>query len=165
MNIHKLVNEIKNKTVDKKTFIVAIDGRSGSGKTSIANALKQNIPNAEIVHLDTYGMYEGIDSIHRVIDDLLDPMKRSEKERFLIVEGIFALTSELIPFYDYKIWVECPEKLGFERGLQRDIKLNGIDNSEKWLTYWLPKEREYISTENPQHKADFIIEGDVKQIT
>lgn len=104
-------------------------------------------------------MYEGNHSVQRVIHELLEPIREKGGDHVFIVEGVFALISELLPFYDYKIWVEYPEKMGFERGLQRDIKLNDIDNSEKWLNHWLPKEQEYINKEEPQKKADYIIDA------
>lgn len=147
----------------KGTFLIAIDGRSGSGKSVLADAIKEHISNISIVHLDTYDLYDGKLSIQRVIHEVLEPLKKADAERrMVIVEGIFALTSELIPFYDYKIWVECPEKVGFARGLKRDMNLNGIDNSEKWINYWLPKEREYIENERPEKKADYVVDSTIE---
>lgn len=178
MNFQLMVDSIKQRKQRGSTLLVGIDGRSGSGKSSLAEKLSKRFGDSQIIHLDTFGMYEGENSSKRVINDVLLPLKNNqlaryrgyekghENESYLvesggisIVEGIFALNADLISYYDYKIWVECPAKLGHERGNARDIQLSGIDNSEKWLNYWMPKEEEYILKQKPQDKADFIVDG------
>lgn len=71
------------------------------------------------------------------------------------------MNKTLINFYNYKIWVDILPEVGFKRGLARDISMNGINNTEKWLNYWLPKEEEHIRVEHPQNSADFIINATI----
>jgi len=77
------------------------------------------------------------------------------------LDGIFALNSDLESYYNYKIWVECPPRIGHKRGVARDAKLSGVDSSDRWLNYWMPKEEEYIKSEKPQKKADYIVDGTI----
>ena len=45
---------------------------------------------------------------------------------YLLVEGIFALHfTELLPFYNLRIYIDTPDELCFERRLQRDIAERG----------------------------------------
>jgi uridine kinase len=45
---------------------------------------------------------------------------------FLLIEGIFALHfTELLPFYQLRIYIDTPDELCFERRLKRDIEQRG----------------------------------------
>ena len=150
-----IVEKIKDLAVKSNTVVVAIDGRSGSGKSSLAQKLLEQLPGSKVVHLDVFDLYERESNIQKVVDEVL----KQSGDGITIVEGIFALSQKLTPYYDLKIWIECPKEVGFKRGLQRDIDLNGVDNSEKWLNYWLPKEDAYIASENPRLKAELVVNG------
>ena len=153
----KIVADIIKLDEANKRVIIAIDGRSGSGKTFFAESLPSKLPNARVVHLDQFDMYKGDPSIQMVIDEVIKPFKSSKDNQILILDGIFSLSSKFDQYTDYKIWIEYPADLGYKRGLERDRALNGIDNSDKWINYWLPKEEEYVTNENPQKKANHII--------
>ena len=75
----------------------------------------------------------------------------------VIVEGVFSTHPAIAYSYDFKIWVDCLQEIGFKRGIGRDKIRDGIDNSEKWKTLWMPEEKEYVDLEKPQEKADFIL--------
>ena|SRR3989344_2469844 len=159
MKLEKAIRKISEISKDKKTVFVAIDGRSGSGKTSVAKEIASKLNNVELIHLDAFDMYRGKSSSEAVINQIIESNLKKSERRTVILEGIFSLNNLLLPYYDYRIWVDCPREVGFERGLKRDIELNGIDNSEKWKTYWLPKEDKYIKDEQPEKKADVVIDG------
>lgn len=159
MNIDPIVNKIENLFQSSKGSIwIGIDGRSGSGKSTISQIISEKLKNVTVVHLDKFDLYES-ENVSKVIDEVIQPLKSKKEKSIIILEGVFALNSKLVSFYNYKIWIEFPKDLGFERGLKRDINLNDIDNSNKWITYWLPKEDEYINKEKPYQKADYIIDG------
>jgi uridine kinase len=45
---------------------------------------------------------------------------------YLLIEGIFALHfTELLPFYNLRVYIDTPDELCFERRLQRDIAERG----------------------------------------
>lgn len=48
---NKLIEEIKN--LDKPHIIIAIDGRCASGKTTLSNALRQEL-NCNVIHADSF---------------------------------------------------------------------------------------------------------------
>lgn len=155
MKLEEIIEKINQLRNSKTNVVVAIDGGSGSGKSSLAEGISKQMENSQIVHLDEFDLYQGTTAIDRVITEIFE----SNRNELLIVEGIFALDKKLLPYYDLKIWVDCPREVGLERGLKRDLALNGIDNSERWLNYWLPKEDEYIKNQNPSEVADIIVDG------
>ena len=172
MNVDLLMKDLSLKMESRELFVVAIDGRSGSGKSSLSLAIAEALSGAQIISLDVFDLYRGAESMKRVLDEVLVPLENSEQVRFedfdgdrvvepaglVVIEGIFAMSKLFLPYYDYKVWVECDPDVGFERGLARDLELNGIDNSEKWRNYWMPKEEEYVVRENPRERADFVLD-------
>ncbi len=155
----KHIKEEITRLKTKSTIFIAIDGRSGSGKTTFSQKLKKQIENSVIVHLDIFNLYEPELSIKKVVNEVFKS-DRYLNTKCVIVESVFALTKSLRKYYDYKIWIDLPEKVGFERGLKRDVALNGIDNSDKWEKYWLPKERTYFLEDNPVGCADYVVKLD-----
>ncbi len=153
MYIKTIVNYILDHHKKDQRFLVAIDGVSGSGKSYLAEQIKKCLPEAEILSLDIFDMYQGELSNEKVIHKILE----IGTGKIVILEGIFALNNKLESYYDYKIWIECPALAGYKRGLKRDIELNGIDNTDKWENVWMPREEKYTREEKPQDKADLII--------
>jgi uridine kinase len=80
---------------------------------------------------------------------------------FLLVEGIFALHfTELLPFYQLRVYVDTPDEVCFERRLKRDIE-------ERGRTPELVR-RQYEATVRPSSmafvrpsavNADLIVDG------
>jgi uridine kinase len=142
-----------------KNILLAIDGRSGSGKTTISNKIKEKFNNVKIISLDDYDLYKGEESVERFLNKRLIPLSNSKQENMIyIVEGVFSLSNLLIKYYDFSVWVECDKDVGYQRGLERDIALNNIDNSKKWEQYWLPLEQKYIDSQKPHKLADITLD-------
>jgi uridine kinase len=76
-----------------------------------------------------------------------------------IVEGVYALQSELRDYYDATIWVETPRDIRLERGVKRD----GESSLSQWVKDWMPLEDEYINdpAENPSANADVVVSGEM----
>lgn len=91
--------------------IVAIDGRSGSGKTTFARKLKTVFTNAELIHLDECDLYED-NNIESFLQDKLIPLKKTAN-RICIIEGVFALRKQFRDYYNYTIWIEIDKHIGY----------------------------------------------------
>jgi uridine kinase len=63
------------------------------------------------------------------------------------------MDKNLINYYDYKIWVDCPPEVGQERALARD----GETFKELWINKWIPETITYINEQRPDKKADTVI--------
>jgi len=176
MDIEDLISKI---TAQARTepFLVAIDGRGGSGKTTLAAAIVEALPVASVVHLDDFGLSEGGVDRERLLREVLRPLRAGRTanyQRFdwkskrldnwitieprgvVLVEGVSTLHETLNQDYDFRVWIECPWEVGFERGLLRDREAGG-DTEREWLEAWIPEETDYISAKAPREKADYVL--------
>jgi cytidylate kinase len=150
--------------------VVIIDGRSGSGKTELANRLAPAL-GAQLVRLDD--LYPGWDGLaeasESVVRDILGAHRwqRWDWERDapaewhdldpaapLVVEGSGSLTAASRRGASYAIWVELDEPTRKSRALARD----GSAYESHWER-WAAQERGHFSRNRPDHLADRIVEG------
>lgn len=177
--LHDLLKKISAVSETKNVILIAIDGRGGSGKTTLAEKLQQSLSQANVVHLDDFNYPMQAEDYNRLINQVILPLKRIGKTTYqvydykkkklgawqvienspiIIIEGVTALHPLLRSHFDYSIWVECPAEIGFKRGVAREIKLTGRDVTKNWLRF-MPLEEKYIQEQSPQTKADYIIDG------
>lgn len=173
--LSELVEKITASPRKNPTKLIAIDGRGGSGKSTLATQLSELLPESSIVHIDDFD-YPRTDR-QRLIDQVLFPLKNNQTARYqrydsktkklaewheimpggiVIVEGVSTLHDILFQHFDYKIWIEYPADLGYQRGLERDRNIYKVDTKDEWLNVWLPSEKKYIEEQQPQKKADYI---------
>jgi uridine kinase len=133
-----------------RTRVVAIDGRSGSGKTSLAAALRDQL-KAPVVSLeDLYGGWDGLDrGIDLLVATVLEPLAAGRAARvprydwvagewtaravieppdILIVEGVGAGARRAASFESLLVWLEVPAPVRKRRALGRD--------GETFAAYW-----------------------------
>lgn len=162
----------------RKTRLVAIDGRGGAGKSSLAGWLASQV-DGTVIHVDDFGRpgapYDDWDW-HRLRTQVLEPLRADRDCRYqrydwaadglgewvdlrasgiVIVEGVTVLREALGDLWDLKVWVETPYDLRLERGVERD----GETERETWVTWWMPQEDIYIERESPMGRADIVISG------
>ena len=172
-----LIQKIKSLRGKQPTLLIGIDGLGGAGKSTVANFIKDNIPDTTIVEMDDFYIPELTrDDWDRVYEQVIKPLKTNASasyQRFdwdtkqlaewhtiesggvVIVEGVYALHEKLKDTYDYRIWVECPYDIRLKRGLERD----GEEARSWWVDEWMPKEEEYKQSQKPQQTADIVIDG------
>lgn len=178
MNVDQnILSRIKILEKQNGFVLIGIDGFGGSGKTHLAQFIKNSLPNTRIIEMDDfYSPKLKRADIERVSAQVLKPLSKFETSRYqiylwkedkfvdadpinrkgvVIIEGVFSLSSELEKYYDIKIWVDCPSDIAMERGILRD----GEEVRNKWVNEWLPSEKEYVATQNPKVKADFVVDS------
>jgi uridine kinase len=156
------------------TRVVAIDGRSGAGKTSLAETISDQL-NAPVVSLE--GLYGGWDGIERGIDllvsEVLEPLAAGRAARVprydwvaqewaepvmleppavLIVEGVGAGALRPAAFASLLIWLEAPAATRKQRALDRD----GETFAPYW-DQWAAQEDLMLTRERTPDRADAII--------
>jgi uridine kinase len=179
--ISNIIADIENILQKKKIVLIAIDGVGGSGKTELAINIQRKIINSVIVQLDDFysTILESAD-LQRLKEQVLLPLNNQREAKYqiyewktnsfsdwrilqpkgvVIIEGVSTLHRKIRGYFDIKIWINYPAELGYKRGVERDIKRDGIDNSEKWKNIWMPQEERYIAEEKPKECADYIIDG------
>jgi uridine kinase len=156
------------------TRVVAIDGRSGSGKTSLAATLA-GLLNAPVVSLE--GLYGGWDGLERGIDllvsEVLEPLAAGraagvpkydwvarewaepavlQPPGVLIVEGVGAGARRAAAFAGLLVWLEVPASTRKKRALDRD----GQTFAPHW-DQWAAQEDLMLAREHTSDRADIII--------
>jgi len=164
-----------------QTPIVLIDGRAGSGKSTFAEALQQQLfrdgeSAPRVIHMDNIfegweGLALGSDYMVRFI---LQPLARQETASWqdwswvknqrsswrefsggtpLIVEGCGSLTERSKEHADISIWLEASEETRRERWIQRERHLEKFD-------FWAAQELDFYAREKSQSLADLVIKTD-----
>ncbi len=157
--------------------VVLIDGRSGSGKTSLARALVARWPlrgRVQLVALDSlYPGWDGLaDGVVAARDLILRPHARGligVWERWdweasapaeahavdpslpLIVEGSGLLTAATARLGDVRVWLESPPQSRMRRALQRD----GETYRPHW-TRWAEQEERHLALDEPTRRATHV---------
>lgn len=159
----------------KTPSIIAIDGRSASGKTTFAMQLSSHL-NAVIVHTDDIAWNHGFFDWHELaIEHILEPFKLGQAidwtpqawkthdrqgaiivppTPILILEGVAATRVEFQPWIDFPIWVETSLELAEQRGLERD----GEAGRDFWFE-WQAVERVFLEKDQPWTRAKQIVDG------
>ena len=164
-----------------QTPIVLIDGRAGSGKSTFAEALQQQLfrdgeSAPRVIHMDN--IFEGWDGLalgsDYMVRFILQPLARRETASWqdwswvknqrsswrefsggtpLIVEGCGSLTERSKEHADICIWLEASEETRRERWIQRERHLEKFD-------FWAAQELDFYAREKSQSLADLVIKTD-----
>jgi uridine kinase len=164
-----------------QTPIVLIDGRAGSGKSTFAEALQQQLfrdgeSAPRVIHMDN--IFEGWDGLalgsDYMVRFILQPLARQETASWqdwswvknqrsswrefsggtpLIVEGCGSLTERSKEHADISIWLEASEETRRERWIQRERHLEKFD-------FWAAQELDFYAREKSQSLANLVIKTD-----
>ena len=169
-----------------KPAIVAISGFGGSGKSTLARLIASEI-HAPMIGIDlffksvdqTAFQHWEIMDFERLEQEVLQPFISGntmlsygkfnwEKNEvvetqivqvndLIIIEGVGLLRPELMKYFAYTIWIECPIEVAIERGKKRCDEY-GSPQDELWDGIWRDNDlqcyREYL----PMEIADCVVE-------
>lgn len=185
MNLTDTVSVIKQNDKQNKPVLIAIEGFGGSGKTTIANKLKDALLDAYIINIDDFIIKSKLTELswdkgafdrERLERQVLIPATTGKeiayqkliwakdtlnepitvpKVAYIIVEGISSYHPNIAKYYDYKIWVDTPIELAKERGHVRD---SSNENAQHW-DLWAENDLKYQQKYHPEKVADFVIEN------
>ncbi len=150
-------------------LVVLVDGRSGTGKTTLGDSLAERL-GAQVVHLDD--VYPGWDGLRAaaeaVVTDVLG--ERSGYRRWdwatscpaewaavdpgqpIVVEGCGALSRGSAPLASLRVWLEADDDTRWERAIGRD----GESFAREW-DRWAAQEAAFIAAERPAELADVVL--------
>jgi len=157
--------------------LVALDGRSGSGKTWLADRLARPL-DAPVIHLDD--LYPGWDGLAATAEVLADwvtgPLGRGQPARWrrfdwdtmsyaewhttgpadvIILEGCGSIRAGLASVYAARIWVEAPAAARRQRLRARPDWAAYAPHAERWAN----AEDRLYQAEQTRSGCDFIIEN------
>jgi uridine kinase len=76
---------------------------------------------------------------------------------FLLIDAILLFQEKYIPFYDFKIWIDCSFETGLQRALQRNVeKLDEERLIHDYNTYYYPAQRYHLKKDRPINFSDVI---------
>jgi hypothetical protein len=159
--------------------VLAVDGRSAGGKTTVAARLAAAIEDACVVHTDDVAWHHGVlnwDGLLR--DGILTPYRAGEAVSYrppeydkrgrdgsvdvppdctlLIVEGVGAGRSELADANDAVIWVETPLALTEERDRAR---MAAGEVTPEVYELWMAEENPFQAAQRTWERADLVVAG------
>ena len=182
MSNQTLANQVAKQVLElvdlgKTTPIILIDGRSNSGKSTLAAEIQNIIfkdgeSAPRVIHLDDLypgwdGLEAGVDYLHRFI---LSPLlkgqtanwqqynwslgKRDEWREFsggtpLIIEGCGALNKLSAVVADISIWLDVDQEVRHQRWLDRE------GTGDHWAE-WAAQEEEFYAREKSAEVATMI---------
>lgn len=131
---------------------IAIDGRGGSGKTYLANALAKRL-NAQVFHLDEFGNdFEPFVGIPRLIES----MSQANAD-IVIFEGVGVFDEQFDQFKPFRIFIDTSPAVRRERASSRDVPTIDRTADEWKMIYkiWHEAESKYF-TQTLIDRADLI---------
>jgi uridine kinase len=151
--------------------VVLIDGRSGAGKTTLAERLAPLL-GAQLVSLDDVypgwgGLEAGSAAVHETVLRDRDPGWRRwdwasgrpaewhtvDPVAPIVIEGCGALSRANRALATFGVWLEVPAAERRRRALEREP-----DFAPHWAD-WARQEREFAAREHPRSLADVVVEG------
>ena len=184
----KILKEIENYDFDGRPFILAIDGRCASGKSTFAEKLSA-LTGAVVIHADDFFLQpfqrtekrleipgENVDW-ERIKTQVLMPLSRGETVRYCPFNcHTMSFGKELSVAPVKVIIVEGTfslnkELAGFysssvfmtvspETQLKRIAARNGRAGAEVFINKWIPLEEKYFSAYDLQKKCRYVVNAD-----
>lgn len=164
-------------------LVVAVDGRSAGGKSTVAERLAEAAGDAYVVHTDDVAWNHGFfDWDQLLVDGVLAPLGRGDGVAFrppawveharsgaievppdaavVLVEGVGASRQTLAPHLDAAVWVQSDAEEARRRGIERDIAL-GRERAQAVAFWdeWMAQEVPFLAADRPWERADLLVCG------
>ncbi len=165
--------------------VVAIDGRSAAGKSTLAELLHQAIPASVVVRTDDIAWNDSFfDWADLLAGGVLEPVRRGQAVHYrppgwdthgrpgaievssgldlVLVEGVGAGRREFVHLLDAVVWVQSDFAEAERRGIARDIAqgVNGdTEESTAFWHEWMAEELAFVECQRPWERACVIVAG------
>lgn len=180
--IKQILKQISDLLAKKERVIVAIDGYSNSGKTTLASRIAESFEDCIVIHMDDFylpknsvkknSIYDGSIDYDRLKTEVINNLYNSEFEyrifscekqdyiekvdvknlRLIVVEGAYSLHPSLGNYYDLSIFIEIDKETQIER-----LKKRNKDNFDDFLNKWFVLEENYFSFYHIKNYASIVI--------
>jgi hypothetical protein len=159
--------------------VLAVDGRSASGKSTLAERIAASVPGSCVVHTDDVAWWESFFGWDRLLaEGVLAPARRGQAVAFrppawdargrvgavevpagtalVVVEGVGASRRSLLGLVDASVWVQCDEAEARRRGVERD---GGDAAAEAFWDEWDAEEVPFLADDRPWERAAAVVCG------
>ena len=163
----------------RRPFILAIHGRSSSGKTSLAARIHDTVAHSSVVHTDDLAWHHsrfGWDDL--LIDRVLIPLRQGKDVRYrppgwerrgragaievsaglslVVIEGVGAGRRELAQLIDALVWVHA-DGVNLEQREAVRVAQGEVDKSNQ--DQWQLEEVPFLADQRPWERATLIVAG------
>jgi uridine kinase len=105
------------------------------------------------IYLETNGIRSDADVYYPLIYEY-------RNVSILIIEGILLFKEKYLPYYDYKIWIECSFETGLKRAIKRNVeRLDTEQLISDYNTYYYPAQRLHFENDKPIMAADRVFDN------
>ena len=179
--IDSLTRPGRSRNTGDRTVVLAVDGRSSSGKTTLAARLQAALAGSAVVHTDDLAWWHSrFGWADLLVDGILMPVHRGEPVAFqpprwaehgrrgsidvpascplLIIEGVGAGRREAAHLVDALIWVQSDQREAARRSLAR-VGQPGGPRTVQDLREWMAEEEPFLAYQRPWERADLVVAG------
>jgi hypothetical protein len=165
----------------RRPVVLAVDGRSSSGKTTLAGRLRDVVAGSAVVHTDDIAWWHSrFGWADLLTDGVLLPARAGQAVAFrppqwdqrqrqgaievpagctlLIIEGVGAARRETIHLVDVAIWVQSDERETERRSLARIGQSDGPLTARHYRD-WMAEEMPFVAGQRPWERACLIVCG------
>jgi hypothetical protein len=169
--------------------VLAVDGRSNNGKTTVATRIREMVPGAVVIHTDDIAFeHSRFGWADLLVDGILAPVQQGRAVSYrppkwdensregsldvpvgcplLIIEGDGAGRREVAPLIDTLIWVQADEREAARRSAARavnppaaDLANKAVDGTPFDEEGWMAEEVPFNAAERAWERADIIVCG------
>lgn len=164
--------------------VIAVDGRSAGGKSTLADRLHQTMADSAVVHTDDVAWWQSrFGWEHLMIEGVLLPLHAGQEVHYqppawaprgrtgyidvpagastVIIEGVGSSCRHLAHLIDVAVWVQSDFAEAERRGLLRDARHHGEDpvvTLQNWRD-WADEEVPFLLDDRPWERADVVVAG------
>lgn len=162
-----------------RPVVLAVDGRQGGGKSTLADRIAATVPGTAIVHTDDVAWWESFFGWeHLMTAGILAPLHAARTVAYrppawdvrgregaidvpigaplVIIEGVGASRSGLVPHLDAAVWVQSDYAEATRRGIERD---GGTNEDAAFWREWAAEENPFLAADRPWERADVVVCG------
>ena len=164
---------------DSRPAIIAVDGRSSSGKTNLAGRLNRAVPASQVVHTDDIAWFHSrFGWTDLMVNNVLEPLHEGCAVAFLppawkdrarpgsivvpidtslvIIEGVGASRADVGHLFDATVWIQADLRDVESRNADR---VRSGETHESGVGAWMAEEFPFLEGDRPWVRASHIIAG------
>ena len=155
--------------------VLALDGRCGSGKTTMAAALAEQFPDSIVLHTDDFYLTPCANmDFARLRDEVLAPARAGKPvlyrayscregaylpvqqlaaQPLVILEGSYSHHPLLAPYEDFRVFMTCSDAEQTRR-----LQAREGERYANFAARWVPLEEGYFAQYHIAETADFVVD-------